>query len=205
MAAPEHTEFTQKICTKCKLCTTENIMPTWCIAMYEGSKDRFIKTLKYISALNITTPQAFKRIRSFAGFCGLFCNTKPTCAYSSHLCGELAQHVECFTMFMEQAQGVVISSKLKMRIYELYSGVDPKKIGVSYIAPRKPLKLIPKDQRRKINKEIERAKASIEPVMKNLYSPTRTKKKLKKEPVTTFFCNDDAMAAILEAGDEADN
>jgi len=192
--------FKKHICPVCRLCDSR--LPAFCMIVYGGDTERFFEIVKYINVLRLTEKSDFlSSFYTFEGFCGLFCNSQNKCPSSSTKCNGLDQIFSCYEAFADQCGGVVIAKRIKADIWETFSGIETRRIGKGFRLPTKnPLKLLNKKQKRKLNKDIKRAKAGMKSdlqlvhLINNANKNTKVITKIfkKRKPVkTTFFCNDD--------------
>jgi hypothetical protein len=194
--------FRRHICSICKLCDSR--LPAFCMAVYGGNPERFFEIVKYINVLRLIGKDDFLiSFYSFEGFCGLFCNSQKKCPNRAIKCEGIDQVFSCYEAFADQCGGAIISKQVKADIWKSFSGIGTKRIGSRFQLPtRNPLKMLNKKQKRKLNKDIKRAKAGMRSDLQltHIINSARadnntkalTKAFKKKKPVkTTFFCNDD--------------
>jgi len=192
--------------------------------MFGSDTERFLTLLAYIIALKETDETSFNAMRTFEGFCGLFCNSRKLCPIRTVKCNYLSQPIKCFTSFAEQSYRLV-NAEVTTKIYELFSGIDTISIGKRFSLPdEKSLKrMLPKKERKRIRKLIKKARSSLKSLrnlntnnyQRNDVSCSNNhllkKKKIwkRKKPTTTFFHNDDEewsnkINSYLEKKPEAD-
>lgn len=192
--------FRKHICPVCKLCDSE--LPAFCMTIYGGNPERFFEIVKYINVLKLTEKDdSISNFYTFEGFCGLFCNSQKQCPSRSVKCEGIDQVFACYEAFADQCGGVVIAENIKVDIWKSFSGIETRRIGKKFRLPTKnPLKFLNKKQKRKLNKDIKRAKArmKLDLQLTHIINTTDKNAKIttkifkKKKPVkTTFFCNED--------------
>lgn len=192
--------FRKHICPVCKLCDSE--LPAFCMIIYGGDPERFFEIVKYINMLRLTgKDDIIPAFYTFEGFCGLFCNSQRQCPDRGVKCEGIDQVFCCYEAFADQCGGVAIPKQVKIDIWKSFSGIESRRIGKAFRLPTKnPLKFLNKKQKRKLNKDIKRAKAGMKSdlqlvhLINNANKNTKVITKIfkKRKPVkTTFFCNDD--------------
>lgn len=192
--------FRKHICPVCNLCDSR--LPAFCMTVYGGNSERFFEIVKYINVLRLTGKDDFLlSLYSFEGFCGLFCNSQNKCPSRVTKCGGINEVFSCYEAFADQCGGVVIPKQVKADIWRAFSGIETKRIGKRFRLPtRNPLKALNKKQKRKLKKDIKRAKAGIKSdlqlthIINSVNKNTKVIPKIfkKKKPIkTTFFCNED--------------
>lgn len=191
--------FTQTICKSCALCLqhtfAEIITPNFCMLVYDGDKNRFLGFLYQLQKLR--KGKSKYNLASFEAFCGLFCNSFPSCPNKSEKCEDITVRVSCYASFVRQ-WGQIIPEKVLNQIYALYSGVDLDEVG----------RKLSFDLRRLRKKERKAIRASSKQTMNMIGSAlailvtgkaasvakSKKLKKVKKRVHTSTFHNDDDTA-----------
>jgi len=193
--------FKNHVCSICKICNKEQreVNPAFCMVLYGSDKDRFLKMIKYALLLEAVGKEGFiVNFSRFSGFCGLFCNSNPTCPFKGKACQDLQTRIDCYNHFSDQTNRYV-SPRLKAQLYENYSGIEMDVVGEKFRLPSdKVLKrMVHKKARKKINKRINDIAKLLQKAIsgENLKSESKyvsvVKKVVKKKRIkTTVFFND---------------
>jgi hypothetical protein len=167
----------------------------------------WLKVIKYIIYLGESKPEVYKRLKTFPGFVGIFCDT--VCAWKQEGCNDVAQKAKCYSGFVRQ-KGLVLNRGDITRICKAWDKKDPDEIGKqtripeNFVTPmsKKRSKNLGKNLNR-IHKRLRHEKYQLEMARACGYTtrevngimicePKKTKKTMsKKEVSTTFFHNDD--------------
>jgi hypothetical protein len=156
--------------------------------MHSMDRKQFAKTIKHIMVLKYNDKKKFSELTSFPAFVGVFCNGK--CAFHTAECVELETILNCYETFLQQS-GKELTQKHKEHLYKLYSGINPKDLGTKYKVPKKPLKGVKKKSKKRINRKVDRAIASVKTIDEEITGKKQEKKKKGKPITTEFFCSED--------------
>lgn len=186
-------EFISTICKICGVCAREGtLLPDFCRAFYETDSSQFINNIIHnICLLKESDLEKYKRLRTFEGFCALFCRQE-ACPIFDRECGTtLSKRLSCYELFLRQSfthpslEGI-------SRIYNIWSGIDPPLIGESFKL-FSGLTHLPKKRRKQITKalrKIKRVSVGGQEEHRSRKKHSRKKNKCKRSVNTLFFYND---------------
>jgi hypothetical protein len=205
-------KFKKAVCTKlCRICKDPD--PTFCCSIALGDPDRFVEIMKHIILYSSGTSIHLKELKSFSGFCRLFCNFYRDCPLKSAECEELDSITYCFGLYVAQDKNKLLSIADRAKIFGIYSGISIKEIGKSI-----PIKILPlDDMKKKRKKKMSRLLEAMRHAIKIKPTETRIKlrkkkkeaKKPKKVVTTSWFWNDNDSEwrtwLLTRLGNETDN
>jgi hypothetical protein len=197
------TAFATTVCKACGLCSTSgnhtDPSPAHCLIIFNADREGFKKMLKYLAEVKKKDIVKYMQYLAFDGFCGLFCNN--WCPCGSDQCEDLAQRIECYSEFVNQAH-LYIALETKAKLFERYSGIDVHQIGLAY----RPMKVkLDKREKKSVMRTIQRAMSAFSnnkkfKKMGDFKQQTPPKEiKVKKKVSTLFFFREDDLewAAII--------
>jgi len=120
--------FIDAVCKICGICP--NPKPGFCTNLFEANRPKFLHHVIYkVCMLRDTDLQILRQLRTFEGFCALFCRPSACSIYDKAECGtSLSKRVSCYEIFLRQLN-TALNIRETSRIFSVWSGIDPPLIG----------------------------------------------------------------------------
>jgi len=180
--------FVEAVCKVCGICP--NPIPGFCTSLYKTNRPKFLHHIVYkICMLREVNPEIVEQIRTFEGFCALFCRSSACSIYKKGECeSNLSKRVSCYEVFLRQLN-TYPEIKETGRIFNVWSGIDPTLIG-GHLKLLDTIQDLPKKKKKRVAKKIKR-------IMRSMYhgqsenSGEKNKTKKHKSISTLLFHNQD--------------
>jgi hypothetical protein len=180
--------FVEAVCKICGVCP--NPIPGFCTNLYKANRPKFLHHIVYkICMLREVNPEILKQIRTFEGFCALFCRSSACSIYKREECeSNLSKRASCYEAFLRQLN-TYLAIKETSRIFSVWSGIDPLIIG-SNLGLLDAIQYLPKKKKKRVAKKIKK-------IMRSMYhgqsenSGKKNKTKKQKSISTLLFHNQD--------------
>jgi len=134
-------------------------------------------------------PGILEQIRTFEGFCALFCRPSACSIYKKGECEtNLSKRASCYEIFLRQLN-TYLEIKETSRIFSVWSGIDPLIIG-GHLRLLDTIQQLPKKKKKRVAKKIKK-------IMRSMYhgqsenSGKKNKTKKQKSISTLLFHNQD--------------
>lgn len=198
--------FIEAICDTCKICPNPTT-PKFCSSLYEANRPRFMHHIIYkVCLLREANPKKLEQIKTFEGFCALFCKPTACPKYDKKECkSNLSKRVSCYDVFLRQ-----LNRHLKLNdtstIFSSWSGIDLSLIG-SNLKLLDDLQYLAKRKKKHTAKKIRKIMRKMHHGLSENFTDKNKTIKIKKKVSTLLFHNqdDDAWGEKLKEYLNEDN
>ena len=184
--------FIENICKICRICPGPE--PKFCIGLYEANRPKFLHHIIYkASLLREANSKKFEQLRTFEGFCALFCNKSSCPRYDKKECRyNLSKRVSCYEACLRQQSNTYLKMRETSRIYSTWSGIDPFLIG-QQLKLSDSLQHVSKKKKKHLAKKIRKTMKGVYRGHSANFDDKNKTKKVKRQKIisTLLFHNQD--------------